>query len=346
MTNKIKPSDCIPTGAITGRMVGMTLTLANPKPNQLDRLGTEIKALLQNAEGTDFRLCSFDVAQEELVIIAVYNAFEYCRFHGIKPDALATEGSQYVLLGNSQAGTDAHSKLAKRFGITRSESKTLGLSLCYGAGQVSACNLLRPTLGLKMSEKELKNLVDEYFLYFKGYKNRGDYSWQNGLFSHFFNYAQRLISEKKPRLPFGGQLITNTLQPEMCGTDFYTSRMNWAVQATGSYILDCLGYEIDKQIFQLGLEEQMWYQLSCHDELVYMCHQEQVSDWEQIARRAYRSVWDNFFGSFGMSCPEEVILNLELCSDTVYRKAPDTNLLTASGVGFLDGVGNGIKLGQ
>lgn len=336
------PSDCDTTGAVTGRMSGLTLTLGNPKPKLMSKLGTEIKAVLQNTYNTDYKICSFDVAQEELVIIAAYNSAEYCRFQEIPPDALATEAGKFVLLGSSKNGTDAHSMLAKRFEITRADSKTLGLSLAYGSGAVSCCNLLRPTLGLQYTEKQLKELVTNYIKYFKGVRLRGDHLWQGGLFSHFFNYAQWLINQPIPRLKFGSQAITNTLRPEWCGNDYHTSRMNWGVQATGSYILDYLGYEIDKGIFEAGLEDYLWYQLSVHDQLTYVCHQDFTDQWVEITRKAYKTVWTNFFKSFGMICPHQVIDNLELTIDTIDRKAPDTDVKTVSGKDFLGNIPNGI----
>lgn len=665
------PSDLVTTGAVTGRMAGMTVTLANPKANKMEKLGTEIKAALYNTQGTEFKLCSFDVAQEELVIIAVYNSAEYCRFEEIAPDALATEGGKFVLLGSSANGTDAHSMLAKQFGIQRADSKTLGLSClprssqafsktrgwvngltltegelvlgynpkankleytpvekihslknqevwasqnhnrtllstkthrwfaslrndavggfdhalalfqttaelqnshskvlhvaplandnlslltpneariltwlltdgswcvaldkrspnfksvrgyivqgktlykqqiykllieenalsgkpqlvksvnlpcyryfikaeylkallekcnqplaskkdftftpiisqlnakaikacayviikaegcwhsnktgvqiaqndtkyaddiatimylagfmvkrnkpsinaygnkvknisaikrkysqvtydkcylhsiedvwcittplstfvakqadgfititgncAYGAGITSCCNLLRPALGAKYNDRQLKALVTDYVRYFKGFRARGDYLWQDGLFSHFFNYAQWLISQPVPRLQFGGQAITNTLRPQNCGTDFHTSRMNWGVQATGSYILDYLGYEIDKGIFEAGLEKNIWYTSSVHDELNYICHSSCVQEWATITRKAYKVVWTKFFASFRMTCPQQVFDNLELTCDSVYRKSPKTPLATTSGKAF------------
>jgi hypothetical protein len=325
-------------------MSGMMLTLANPKPDRLDRLGTEIKALLQNTENSEYKLCSFDVSQEELVIIAAYNSAEYCRFEDIKPDALATEGAQFVLLGSSKDKTDAHSKLAQRFNISRGDSKTLGLSLAYGSGLVSCCNLLRPSLGNKYSEKELKILVSDYIKYFKGTRARGDYLWQGGIFSHFFNYAQWLIQQPVPRLPFGGQAITNTLRPEHCGRDYHTSRMNWTVQGTGSYILDCLIYYIDQGIYEAGLEDLCWYQFSVHDMLGYFCHQSATKEWAAITRKAYAKVWKMFFRSLNMECPQQVLLNLELAEDVIDRKEPQTNVRTMSGAEFLNGIKPGVNL--
>ena len=328
------PGDCCSTGAVTGRISGLTVTLANPKSNSPNKLGTEIKAALFNTQNSKFRLCGFDVSQEELVIIAVYNSAEFCRFENIAPDALATEAGKFVLLGSSKDGTDAHTLLAKRFSISRADSKTLGLSLAYGSGQVSCCNLLRPTLGSKYNEKELKELVSEYIRYFKGTKARGDYLYQNGLFSHFFNYAQYLIAQPVPRLQFGGQAITNTLRPQNCGSDYFTSRINWGVQATGSYILDYLGYYIDKGIFDAGLEDFMYFSHSVHDELQYVVHESAIKAWSDIAKAAYRRVWTEFFASFRMACPQEVFDNLELVSDSAYRKSPNTDLCTASGKYF------------
>lgn len=338
------PGDTVSIGAVTGRMAGMMLTLANPKAHQLNRLGTEIKALLQNTENSEYKLCSFDVAAQELVIIAAYNSAEYCRFEGINPDALATEGARFVLLGSSKNKTDAHSKLAERFGITRSNSKTLGLAMCYGSGVQSSLNLLRPSLGGKYSEKELKTLVEEYYKYSKGTRARGDYLWQGGIFSHFFNYAQWLIQQPVPRLPFGGQAITNTLRPEHCGSDYHTSRMNWTVQATGSYILDCLGYYIDQGIYEAGLEDLCWYQFSVHDQLSYICHETCTEDWASITRAAYTKVWRMFFNSLDMICPQQVLDNLELSLDIIDRKEPTTNICTESGAPFLSHIKPGIIL--
>jgi hypothetical protein len=107
--------------------------------------------------------------------------------------------------------------------------------------------------------------------------------------------------------------------------------MNWGVQATGSYILDCLGCEIDKGIFDSGLEDFIWYEFSCHDQLSYICHKSCTAEWAAITRKAYKTVWTKFFKSFRMECPQQVFDNLELTCDVVDRKSVDTNLCTASG---------------
>ena len=669
---KILTSDCVATGAITGRMSGLPLTLANVKAKSMNKLGTEIKAVLQNTDCTEWRIGSFDFPSQELIFAAVYNSAEYCRFEGIKPDPLATEAGKFVLLGKSAEGTDAHSLLAKQFDIARSDSKTMGLSCLplssqaysktrgwvnglsleigelvlgyntktgkleytpvekvhslnnqevwaqqnksrtllstlnhrwvtggsygsakdftlqikttneiinssnskilhaaeltsskqslltpnesriltwlltdgswnfynnclnaniyqakpifkqqikkllieenaycservsndtnkkmpvvsfrlknsyvhallkkcgqvgtakkdfnftavipllnlkairacaytiikaegyngrkadgsfligqnkghyaddiatvlflagfqitrhkkalqrtgnyaeniyaikrrtsntrwdknflhsvedvwcittplstfitrqvdgfititgnclYGAGQVSTCNLLRPSLGYKYTEKELKELVTNYIKYFKGTRGRGEYLWQGGLFSYFFNYAQWLISNPIPRLPFGQQAITNTLRPEYCGTDYYTSRMNWGVQATGSAMLDSAIYEIDKGIYEAGLENHIWYQFSCHDQIAHMCHESCIKEYAAIVRKAYKSIWTKFFAAFEMYCPEQVIQNLELTIDFIDRKAPNTSVNTISGKRFLSHIPEGV----
>jgi hypothetical protein len=120
--------------------------------------------------------------------------------------------------------------------------------------------------------------------------------------------------------------------------------MNWTVQGTGSYILDCLGYEIDKGIYEAGLEDFIWYQFSVHDALSFQCHDSCVEDWAAITRKAYKTVWVNFFRAFNMVCPQEVINNLELAVDAIDRKSPDTNVLTISGKAFLQHINNGLAL--
>jgi DNA polymerase family A len=338
------PSDTCISGSITNRCSGFLQTLANPKPNQMAKLGTEIKGLLQNTQSSEYKLCSFDFASQELVIAAVYNSAEYCRFNEIDPDPLATEAGKFVLLGNSSEGTDAHSLLAKQFGISRTDSKTLGLSTLYSAGITSCCNLIRPTLGAKYSDKQLKEKVTEYHRYFKGTKARGDYLYTGGLFSHFFNYIQWLITQPVPRLQMGNQAITNTLRPEHCGSDYFCSRANWPVQGMGAAVLDLAGYEIDKGIFDSGLEDFIWYQFSVHDQLSYMCHESCTQEWAIITRKAYKAVWTKFFKSFRMTCPQQVFDNLELTCDAVDRKSIDTSLCTASGKVYFSNLANGIVL--
>jgi hypothetical protein len=145
-------------------------------------------------------------------------------------------------------------------------------------------------------------------------------------------------------LQFGSQAITNTLRPENCGSDYFTSRMNWGVQATGSYILDYLGYEIDKGIFEAGLEDLVWYQFSVHDQLSYICHESCITEWAEITRKAYKKVWSEFFKSFRMTCPQQVFDNLELTCDVVDRKAINTDLCTASGLAYFKSLENGKTL--
>ena len=122
--NKIFPTDVVTTGAITGRTSGLQVTLANPKPN---KIGTEIKALMQSTRGSDNRLVSFDFSGQEMTIIAAYNAVEYCNRNWIPLEALSNEGSKAVFLGSSKNGTDFHTVAAKDVGIKRDHSKILKL---------------------------------------------------------------------------------------------------------------------------------------------------------------------------------------------------------------------------
>lgn len=338
MKNKAFPTDVVTTGAITGRTSGLQVTLANPKPG---KIGTEIKALMQSTRGTNNRLVSFDFSGQEMCIIAAYNAVEYCNRNWISLEALSNEGSKAVFLGSAKNSTDFHTVAAKDVGIKRDHSKILSFSLLYGAGKASCCNLLRPLIP-GITEVELTTKVVSYIKYLKGDRIQGKFS--GGMFSDFFNYADRLIREDQPRLPFGGQAITNTLTPANSSKDYYTSKMNWSVQASGSALLDYLGASIDSEIFRSGYENYMWFQFSVHDQLSYMCDKDYEVELADIIRGCYAKTWREFFKELGLTCPIEVQKNIVITSDTIDRKEPDTQFPTSSAPEWLRNIGNGFVI--
>lgn len=338
MKNKAFPTDLTTTGAITGRTSGLQVTLANPKPG---KIGTEIKALMQSTRGSSNKLVSFDFSGQELTIIAAYNAVEYCKRNWITLDALSNEGSRAVFLGSAKNGTDFHTVAAKDVGIKRDHSKILSFSLLYGAGKASCCNLLRPLIP-GINEVELTTKVVSYIKYLKGDRVNGKFS--GGMFSDFFNYADRLIQKDQPRLPFGGQAITNTLIPANSNKDYYTSKMNWSVQASGSALLDYLGASIDSEIFRNGFEEQMFFQFSVHDQLSYICNKDYEVELANIIRECYAKTWEKFFKSLDLTCPVEVQKNIIITSDTIDRKEPNTRFPTNSAPKWLLNIENGFVI--
>jgi DNA polymerase gamma 1 len=329
-------SDVKTTGAITGRTSGLITTLSNPKDY---KLGSDIKALLQNTQGTDYRIVSFDVSGEEITIVAAYQAYQYCKVNGLKPHSLCCPGAEAAFLGRADNGTDFHTVAAKDVGIERRHSKTLSFSMIYGAGLVSSANLLRPLM-LNVSETDLQAKVKKYQVFLKGTKVRGQF--RDGLFSEFFNYAQELINKDYPELPFQKQKITNTLRPKYCGTDYYTSRVNWTVQGTGSAILDKLGYEIDLKI--LDSELDAWFSSSVHDQLTYICHKDQTKDLANYIRLAYAKTWKAFFRSLGLEAPDEVCRNIQITEDFIDRKEPNSAHNTLSTPDSIRNIANGLYI--
>jgi DNA polymerase gamma 1 len=333
--NKAIPADVVTTGAITGRTSGLQVTLANPKPR---KIGTEIKSLMQSTRGSNNHVVSFDFSGQEMTIVAAYNAVEHCNRNWLPLEALSNEGSKAVFLGRAKDGTDFHTVAANDVGIERNHSKTLSFSLLYGAGKASCCNLLRPLIP-GISESELNTKVVSYIKYLKGDKIRGKF--YGGMFSDFFNYADSLIKEDQPKLPFGGQAITNTLTPTNSSNDYYTSKMNWSVQASGSALLDYLGTLIDTEIFRNGFEDLMWFQFSVHDQLSYVCDENYEVELADIIRDCYAKTWRNFFKALGLTCPIEVQQNIIITSDTIDRKEPDSQFPTSSAPEWLMNIENG-----
>lgn len=320
MNIKSIPSDTQIYGAITRRTSGILTTLTNPKPGKEKKLGSSIKGILNfcaPSEGILF--VSFDFSSLEAVIAAVLNDAEHCRWNNIPAQSLITEISKITLLGSSEKGTDIHSVISKQIGIGRNPTKTMIYSSLYGSGQEGVKNLLRPLIP-NTSEEKLTKVVSDFFLIFKGKKVYGTPYWEDGYYSHFFNYCHNLVSESKPRLPYHGSLITQTLQPHFVGNDFKTSRMNWVCQAGGAEVLDKTIYTVDTNLWNQSLQENVMFWGSCHDEIIYLCKKDCVNQFADLLKQSHSEVWASFFTSFGMVMPPEVGANIMVNCDYIPRK--------------------------
>lgn len=321
------PGDKQIYGSITGRTSGLLDTLPNPKKGKENKLGTSIKAALNYfPPDSDFYYVGFDFSALELVIAAVFNDAEFCRWNNIPPQPMVTEISQMIMKGNSKDGTDIHTVMAKRIGIERSPVKTLEYASLYGSSIPGLQAVLRPLMPDK-SEAAIKLICDNFQNIFKGKKIYGTKYWEGGYFSHFFNYAYHIISAQEPKLPFGSCRITRTLWPQYVGNDYMTSRMNWNCQRSGGAVHDSIGTKIDTAIFTNHLEDKTWFSNSTHDELWFVCHKSAITDLVAIIKEAHAKVWQDFFRSVGMGAPIEVQNNIEINVDYCPRKSVDTPYL-------------------
>jgi DNA polymerase gamma 1 len=266
MSNKLSltPSDVQVYGTITGRTSGMITTLPNSKANQANKIGTTIKNHVHWAPD-DMDFVSFDFSGLELVIAAAFNSLEYCNREGLALDPMATKSAELIFLGESSKGTDVHTVVAKQVGIPRNTTKTAEYSTLYGSGLNGLKSTVRPELP-DLTEKDLHTKCSDFMQYFKGDKIKYTQYYKDGLFSHFFNWANDLIAEPVPRLPFLGTAITQALRPEAVGKDYRTSRLNWCVQASGGELHDTVLVLVKRKCKAAGFMPQDYrFYGSIHD---------------------------------------------------------------------------------
>jgi hypothetical protein len=142
---------------------------------------------------------------------------------------------------------------------------TVLFNCLYGSGLNGLKSTVRPELP-DLTEKDLHIKCSDFMQYFKGDKIKYTQYYKNGLFSHFFNWANDLIAESVPRLPFLGTAITQALRPEAVGKDYRTSRLNWCVQASGGELHDTVLVLVKRKCKAAGFMPQDYrFYGSIHD---------------------------------------------------------------------------------
>lgn len=292
------PSDVVSFGTITGRTSGLITTVPNASQSKLRKLGATIKYRLNSApEGYVF--VGFDFSGLEAVIAAAYE----WKHSGVSlKDCPA---AQRVFFGKSEDQTDVHSIFAKELSIPRATAKTLFYASAYGSGVPGLTSLLRVQ---RPAASDNEQVATEFLSKFKGQKIRGTRYFENGLFSNQNNFCVDLITQPQPTLPFLGTQITTALWPSAVGSDYWTGRMNWTIQASGGEIHDWVLVKITEQVQPLGSR----FYVSCHDDLRWLVPEESAELVAEVCRKKHAEVWKEFFTSLGLEAPTEVRTNVEI----------------------------------
>ncbi|RKP35211.1 DNA polymerase family A-domain-containing protein, partial [Dimargaris cristalligena] len=246
----------VPMGTVTRRAVESTwMTASNAKPN---RIGSELKSIVEAPPG--YCLVGADVDSEELWISSLIGDAQF-RAHG------ATALGWMNLQGTKAAGTDMHSNTAQIMGISRNHAKIFNYGRIYGAGVKFATQLLlkfNPTA----SPDQARETALKLYKATKGHQWQAPESFRGGSESFMFNALEAVAVTDSPRTPALGCEITDTLLPQVAGTKYMTSRINWVVQSSGVDYLHllivsmrylCRRYQIDARFL-----------ISIHDEIRYL----------------------------------------------------------------------------
>ena len=119
------------------------------------------------------------------------------------------------------------------------------------------------------------------------------------------------------------------LCPKYCGTDYYTTRANYVIQATGRDLLDCLNAAFGFMAQYAGLKSQIVW--SRHDEVVLLVPENEVTIAAEILQQAHMYTWAALHDELKLyDFPTHGLLFDEINVDKVCRKEVDTKIFTPS----------------
>nr|CAG4646028.1 EOG090X00SQ [Macrothrix elegans] len=147
----------ITSGTLTRRAVESTwMTASNAYK---DRLGSELKAMIQSPPGYNF--VGADVDSQELWIASLIGDSHFAGEHG------CTALGWMTLQGKKSEGTDMHSRTAMTAEISRDQAKVLNYGRIYGAGERFARTLLMQ-FNHRLSEEEATEKAHKMYAATKG----------------------------------------------------------------------------------------------------------------------------------------------------------------------------------
>jgi DNA polymerase gamma 1 len=304
-------------GTVTRRTVeNLFAVMCSTKPN---RIGTELKTRIQAPDG--WKIISADYDAQEMNVAAIY-ADKWEGGHvGCSPLGYS------ILSGSKEAGTDPHSALAKRVGISRDEAKIQNFQILYGAG-VRAVQRQILRNHPEKSPTEVKNTSLKILNGKKGVLRNGLY--EGGSDSGAFNMMEEISMRARiPQLPCLGTKISTAMRPSAVGTDFKTGRTNWAIQASGAEILSITLTAVG----WLAKEYKIPYRfiISIHDELHFMTPERYAEQFAVLFQIAHVYTWSLFHSAVEMpDLPLSRAYFSSVAIDDRLRKSPKEKTVTVS----------------
>uniref|UniRef100_H2YW39 DNA polymerase subunit gamma-1 n=1 Tax=Ciona savignyi TaxID=51511 RepID=H2YW39_CIOSA len=339
-------------GAVSRRAVERVwLTASNP---QLDRIGSELKAMVQAPPGYSF--VGADVDSQELWIASLLGDASSAKEHG------CTALSWMTLRGNKRDGTDLHSTTAASVGMSRDQAKVFNYARMYGAGKRLALRTLMQ-YNKDLTKEECVAKVNKLYDITKGevqYKLSKDAEWivkktgielnseamksgyvsfedlggMRGIESHMFNKIEEISNSAKPETPTLGCKISRALEPGKVKGSFATTRMNWVVQSSAVDYLHLLLVAMRWLIKTYNLDAR--FVLSIHDEVRYLSNTtiaHEVALALQISNILTRSMFAYKLDMHDLPLGVAFFSSIEV--DSVVRKTADDNCITPSNAGGL-----------
>lgn len=275
------------------------------------KIGTSIKAQIRSHQGR--RLVGADFSTQETAIAALFQDAEEGRGVG------STELSLTQYTGDKSNKTDAHSRLATRFGIDRQAAKRVNFATQYGCGVGKVSELLRVETGRPI--EELRVLAKEILNLKRGKKNAYGF-WSGGTESSYLNYVIKRMNLERPSTPLLGVVAPDWFVGAK--DSFWTTVANYPVQSTGVDLLHLFLALVAYQLEQENLTGVITLAITRHDEIWYECPEELTTKLANLLQAAHLATWASLIARLGLDAiPESLCLFPEINVDTVLRKEVD-----------------------
>lgn len=317
-------ADCLVTlpnilahGTVTRRTVeNLFAVMCSTKSH---RIGTELKSRVQVPEG--WKLVGADFDSQEMNVASIY-ADKWEGGHiGCSP-----LGYQ-LLSGSKEAGTDPHSALARRAGITRDEAKIQNFQILYGAGlRAVERQVLRNHP--EKSPAEVKKISREILNGKKGFPKDGFV--QGGTDSGAFNFMEEIAMRSRiPQLPCLGTKISTAMRPAAVGDDFKTGRVNWTIQSSGAEILSIMLTAVHWLTAEYKIPAR--FILSIHDEIWFQTPERYAEQFAVLFQIAHMYTWSLFHSALDIpDLPLSRAYFSSVAIDDRLRKSPKEKTVTLS----------------
>ena len=344
--------EILPHGTVTRRTVeSLMVTMCSTKNW---RIGTELKTRVQAPDG--WKVVGADFDGQELQIASIYSDKWEGGHIGCSPFGYN------VLSGAKEAGTDPHTALAKsvmpelykglvwdrKLGIcctdggelvpvskekakelsyARDTAKMLKFSVLYGAGARGVQNYVQIRFPQK-PVNEAKQWAYTSIATMKGVLKQGVY--EDGIDSGAYNFMEGIAMRSRlPQLPCLGTKISTAMRPSAVGSDFKTSRVNWAIQASGSEILSII--LTATQWLSLEYKVPCRFIISIHDEVWFMAPEKYAEQFAVLFQVAHLYTWALFHHRIGIpDVPLSRAFFSSVAIDDRLRKSPHENTVTPS----------------
>ena len=316
-------------GTFTGRCTDpLWLTTCDAKKN---RIGSELKSRIQAPPG--YKFLNADYSSQEYKIAALLS------------DSLAGKSGSTIMSlamyqGDKAHYSDPHSRTAtlitsigqkfdSNFQFSRDAAKGINFALLYMAGVKTIADGVYKNS--KLSSEESLQVAKETLVGIRGNTTYeyGIKHYSGGTNSESYTMIDNVANRDRPRTPVLHREMSDPVCPEIVGSDYYTSRANWVIQASARDMLDILLTSFHFMCHHFKVNARVIW--TRHDEVIVLVPDSEVKAAAELLQMAHVYSWAAVYEELGLpDMPNRGLLFDGVEVDTVVRKSPTANCTSPS----------------